>query len=100
VLRKQPGIHAQIQSVSLKALYLAGEPLDETTSLDRRRTERADHRQLLADRNRLADPLDRQGHRGHADALGSPGVAMYGYRSSCSTSPPARSAAPTKKAWW
>ena len=47
-----------------KYLFLAGEPLDEPTALGRRITRRRDHRQLLADRNRMAHPVGAARRRG------------------------------------
>ncbi len=68
VLKKQdPAYMKKHDLSSLRYLFLAGEPLDEPTA--RWASESlgvADRRQLLADRNRLADPLRATGHRGHA----------------------------------
>ena len=61
---------------SLQLPVLAGEPLDEPTArwvggCARRR----DRRQLLADRDRLADPLGAAGRRGHAAQVRQPVVS-------------------------
>ena len=44
-------------------------------ALDRRCARRADHRQLLADRDRLADPVRAAGRRGHAAQVRQPVVS-------------------------
>ena len=58
VLKKQdPAALKKHDLSSLRALFLAGEPLDETTAQwIAESLGRPDHRQLLADRDRLADP--------------------------------------------
>ena len=65
VLKKQdPAFLKKYDLSSLKALFLAGEPLDEPTA--RWISDGLgvpDHRQLLADRKRLADPHHRQWRR-------------------------------------
>jgi propionyl-CoA synthetase len=64
---------------SLKALWLAGEPLDEPTRLDQPGHQQAHHRQLLADRDRLAHHDAVQRRAKQATRFGSPGRAVYGY---------------------
>ena len=68
VLKKQdPALLKKYDLSSLRLLFLAGEPLDEPTgALDRRRHRQAHHRQLLADRNGLADPRHPARRRGAA----------------------------------
>jgi propionyl-CoA synthetase len=79
VLKKQPAeCMERYDTSSLKALYLAGEPLDETTSSWISCAEGAGHRQLLADRIGLAHHLDRQGHQRQAHAPGQPWRADAG----------------------
>ena len=66
---------------SLRYLFLAGEPLDEPTArwiADGAR--RADHRQLLADRDRLADSVARSpASKTTPRKFGSPSFPLYGY---------------------
>ena len=59
VLKKQDPAYMKKHDLStLQYLFLAGEPLDEPTARwVVRRAGRGDHRQLLADRDRLADPV-------------------------------------------
>ena len=59
--------------------------------VDRRGARQADHRQLLADRERLADPDRRQRRRAGAEQVRQPGRADVRLRrASSSTRPPAR----------
>ena len=82
VLKKQdPAFLKKYDLSSLRALFLAGEPLDEPTATwIAEAPGQADHRQLLADRDRLADPdhLPTASRR-RRSKFGSPGVPMYGY---------------------
>jgi propionyl-CoA synthetase len=99
VLRKRPN-YAQVRSVLAAALYLAGEPLDETTS------------QWIADE--LNVPIIdnywqtetgwpilsiAKGIEDRRPVWAAPACPCTATRSSCSTRRPAKSAAPTKKAW-
>jgi propionyl-CoA synthetase len=81
VLKKQdPAYMKQHDLSSLRYLFLAGEPLDEPTARWAGRfARRADRRQLLADGNRLADPLRPARHRGHAAQVRQPSFPVYGY---------------------
>ena len=71
-----PGVPEAARPVERCAyLFLAGEPLDEPTArwiADALGV--ADHRQLLADRDRLADPVGAAGRRGHAAQVRQPVV--------------------------
>ena len=71
VLKKQdPAALKKHDLSSLRALFLAGEPLDEPTAQwISEALGPADHRQLLADRNRLADPEPVQRRRGGAEQV-------------------------------
>ena len=87
---------------SLRYLFLAGEPLDEPTarwvadSLGVRH-----HRQLLADRDRLADPVRAAGHRGHAAQVRQPVVpGLRLRREAAARGRPARRPARTRRACW
>jgi propionyl-CoA synthetase len=82
VLKKQdPAYLTKYDLSSLRSLFLAGEPLDEPTARGSP-TPGSHHRQLLADRDRLAHPVQRptaieDGKA--ASKFGSPGKAVYGY---------------------
>jgi acyl-CoA synthetase (AMP-forming)/AMP-acid ligase II len=93
VLKKQdPAALKRHDLSSLRALFLAGEPLDETTASGSPRPWQAGRRQLLADRNRLADPDHRQRRREGAKQVRLAGRAdVRRSTSGCSTRTPARS---------
>jgi propionyl-CoA synthetase len=77
---------------SLRALFLAGEPLDEPTAQwISRKPGQAHHRQLLADRDRLAHPGHLQRGRAGAHQVRQPGKAVYGYDVKLLDEPPAKS---------
>jgi propionyl-CoA synthetase len=81
VLKKQdPAALSRHDLSSLRALFLAGEPLDEPTAKWIAEPGQAHHRQLLADRDRLADPVAIcNGVEPAPTKFGSPGKAVYGY---------------------
>ena len=100
VLKKQdPAYMKQHDLSALKYLFLAGEPLDEPTA--RWAADSlgvADRRQLLADRDRLADPLRAAGHRGHAAQVRQPVVSGVRLRrAAAARRHAARKRAPTKR---
>ncbi len=74
------GLPAQVRPVEPEALVprrRTARPADPR--VDHGRTETAGHRQLLADRDRLADALDGARHRGHENQVrhaGFPGVRL------------------------
>ena len=89
VLKKQdPALLKKADLSSLRTLFLAGEPLDEpTAALDRRRARQAGDRQLLADRNRLADAGDSARRRSAAHQARLAGRAVGRFQSdACATS--------------
>ena len=83
VLKKQdPALPEEARPVAAcAALFLAGEPLDEPTARwISDGAGRADHRQLLADRNRLADPRPSPTASSRRRASSAaPALPMYGY---------------------
>ena len=100
VLKKQdPAYMAQHDLSALKYLFLAGEPLDEPTARWAADSlGRGDRRQLLADRDRMADPVRATGDRGHAAQVRQPVVSRCtATTSGCCAKAPARKRRPTKK---
>ena len=82
VLKKQdPAFLQQARPVDrCEHLFLAGEPLDEPTARwIAEALGQAGHRQLLADRDRLADPDACHGVETTPSKFGSPGLPVYGY---------------------
>ena len=80
VLKNKTGLAEKYDISTLRYCFLAGEPLDETDrAMDFRRAECADHRQLLADRNRLADADCHAGRGKTPVKFGSPSFPAYGY---------------------
>jgi len=93
VLKKQdPALLTRYDLSSLRALFLAGEPLDEPTAhVDQRAPGQAHHRQLLADRNRLAHPDHCQRRRDQRPASSAARAwPCTATTSSCSTKTPAK----------
>ncbi len=78
VLKKQdPALLKKYDLSSLRLLFLAGEPLDEPTARWIAEGHRqAHHRQLLADRDRLADPGDPARRRGATVEIRLAGCAV------------------------
>ena len=88
---------------SLRALFLAGEPLDEPTGrwiADA--LGKPDHRQLLADRDRLADPDHRQRRRKGAQQVRQPGRADVRLQGQAARRDHRRGTdrGRTRRAWW
>jgi propionyl-CoA synthetase len=81
VLKKQdPALLTKYDLSSLRALFLAGEPLDEPTAQwISQGLGQAHHRQLLANRNGLADFGGVQRGGAYAHQVWRPGKAMYGF---------------------
>ena len=74
------GVHAEIRPVVAECPVPGRRAAGRNDrELDRRGAGRAGHRQLLADRDRLADPYRSRRRRGTPSKLGSPALPMYGY---------------------
>ena len=97
--RQDPALLKKHDLSSLRAVYLAGEPLDEPTAQWISQGWASHHRQLLADRIGLADPVGpaRRGKR--ADAFRQSSFPVYGLTPASSARPPARISVLTRRAW-